>query len=524
MPIRMEEDQQEPQRRRDPDPQPQPNQPKRKMPLSWILLALYAVIKKPKWLIPIVIILGLLYLLGGGSFFQNLAGPGSYDYNYQAADNQFSFGAELSEEEYDKASVFEPLAVGSTTLPARASLENYTPRILHQGSQGSCSGWASAYGARTVSYARATGQNPDQVAFSPSFLYNQIALPRCEGAYLNDAMEAMRQIGSVPFTEFGYTDRTCQIMPDNSQRGLASQYRIKGYTRLTRGAGNYTPDMNGIKQHLAQGAPVVIGMMVGNSFQRNMMGREMWTPSRAEYAGSGLGGHAMCVVGYDDRVGGGAFRIMNSWGENWGDDGFTWVRYNDFNHFVKEAYGIYPEGEAEKFDRDRLAVKFALVENESQSVIPLRQTDEIVFRTERPISVGTKFKLAITNNVECYTYIFGMETDGSSYVLFPYTQKHSPYCGITGTRLFPKDYSMTPDNIGSKDVIAIVVSKQELNFDAVNSGINRSRQPSYMLRMAETLQEDFVPECDFDVDGAVGFDCNTQGGDLLGMIIEIDKR
>jgi len=522
MPIRMDKDRNGPERRPENQPKPQPDQRRgSNFPLGTVLLGILAVIVKPKLLVPVLLILAgyFIFIHPSGN-----EGFGPAPYEYEAGADEFSFGAELNEVEYDKAMVYEPVAVGSGNLPPRASLENFTPRILHQGRQGSCSGWASAYGARTVSYARANNTDPDDVAFSPSFLYNQIALPRCQGAYLRDGMEAMTNIGSVPFKDFGYTDETCQIFPDNSHKSQAAQYRIKGYNRLTRGANNYATDMNGIKQHLAQGAPVVIGMMVGQSFQHNMMNREIWNPTRADYSGNNLGGHAMCIVGYDDNYAGGAFRIMNSWGPRWGDNGFVWVRYDDFNHFTREAYGLFPEGKTKVYDKDRLEVKFALVENETQSVIPLRQISEIAFRTTSPVRKGSKFKLAITNSVECYTYVFGMETDGSSYVLFPYTNKHSPYCGITGTRLFPRDYSMTPDEVGNRDFIAIIVSKKPLDHELINRRINSSRESSYMMKMVSSVVDDFVPECEFDVDGSVYFNCNTSDRSLLGMIIEIDKR
>lgn len=518
----MDKDQNSPERRPENQPRPQPDrQRKSNFPLGTVLLGVLAVIVKPKLLIPVLLILAgyFLFIYPSGNEANN---PTPYEYESSA--DEFSFGAELNEVEYDKAMVFEPIAVGSGNLPPRASLEDFTPKILHQGRQGSCSGWASAYAARTVSYARANNTKPDDVAFSPSFLYNQIALPRCQGAYLRDGMEAMTNIGSVPFKDFGYTDETCQIFPDNRRKNEAAQYRIKGYNRLTRGANNYATDMNGIKQHLAQGAPVVIGMMVGQSFQRNMMNREIWNPTRADYNGNNLGGHAMCVIGYDDNYAGGAFRIMNSWGPGWGDNGYAWIRYDDFRHFTREAYGLFPEGKSKVFDKDRLEVKFALVENETQSVIPLRQTSEIEFRTTAPVRKGSKFKLAITNSVECYTYVFGMETDGSSYVLFPYTNKHSPYCGITGTRLFPRDYSMTPDQVGNRDYIAIIVSKKPLDYEMINRRINSSRESSYMMKMVSSVVDDFVPECEFDVDGSVYFNCNTSDKSLLGMIIEIDKR
>jgi C1A family cysteine protease len=36
------------------------------------------------------------------------------------------------------------------------------------------------------------------------------------------------------------------------------------------------------------------------------------------------------------------FLIMNSWGAEWGVNGFAWVRYRDFNYYVREAYGLDP--------------------------------------------------------------------------------------------------------------------------------------------------------------------------------------
>jgi C1A family cysteine protease len=39
--------------------------------------------------------------------------------------------------------------------------------------------------------------------------------------------------------------------------------------------------------------------------------------------------HAILIVGWDDAKG--AWLIKNSWGNNWGNDGFGWVRYGHFN-------------------------------------------------------------------------------------------------------------------------------------------------------------------------------------------------
>jgi hypothetical protein len=63
--------------------------------------------------------------------------------------------------------------------------------------------------------------------------------------------------------------------------------------------------------------------------------------------------------------------------------------------------------------------------------------------------------------------------------LFPYPTKedatktaYTAYCGITGYRLFPKNKSMMPDSIGTKDYIAVVVSKEELPWYELNQNIS----------------------------------------------------
>jgi hypothetical protein len=485
-----------------------------------IPLALMFLVKKPKLLIPILIIGAFLYF-GKGCF-----GGGAADSDDQSGLLEKLFrGAELSEEQYDKAEVFEPLADnGKNPLPSKVSLEEFCPRRLNQGYQGSCVGWASSYAARTILEARATGKNPNAVAFSPSSLYNQISLPNCQGAYIINAMKVMEQRGVLPYHEFPYNQNDCDRLPSRSQMQLASEHRTKGFNRLSRGGSNYGVNLLAIKQNLAQGAPVVIGMMVGNSFMQAMNGRSVWSPSRSDYNMRNFGGHAMCVVGYDDRLNGGSFRIMNSWGEEWGEKGFCWVSYRDFNHFVKEAYGLYPMGNSKKLDPSVFEVKFGLVKNSNSSYIGLEWAGENVFVTEEKVAKGERFKVEVTNTVACYTYVFGQETDGSSYVLFPYTPKYSAYCGITGTRVFPRDKSLMPDEVGQQDVMAIVVSKQPLDYMELNRRLNAATG-NYQQKMDVALADLKQENVEFNAErGAFGFRTRTDGNHAVAMILAINKQ
>lgn len=436
-------------------------------------------------------------------------------------------GLEFNPQQYDNVEIFEPLADNvNSPLPESVSLEKYAPKRLNQGMQGSCVGWGSAYAARTILEAVRTGKDPNTIAFSPSYLYNQIGLQGCQGAYLNEAMDVMKGQGLLPFSQFPYNENDCETKPSNTQKQQASQYKMPGYNRLTQGdaqgIGNEAVDMLAIKQNIAQGAPVVIGMMVGGSFMDGMMGNEIWIPSQSDYNMRGFGGHCMSVIGYDDYKEGGAFQIMNSWGPEWGKNGIGWVRYKDFAIFTKEAYGVYPMGNPNKPLSNNLNVAFGLVNTETNKHIPLTKAGPYSFKTIKPIAKGSKFKIEVTNSQECYTYVFGMETDNSSFVLFPYTEKHSPYCGITGTRLFPKDYSMQADELGNKDFMAILVTKQPLDYKAFNDLVN-TQQGTYEIKIADALGSKLLDGIQWKQGETIGFETSGNSEGAVMMVIEIDK-
>jgi len=62
-------------------------------------------------------------------------------------------------------------------------------------------------------------------------------------------------------------------------------------------------------------------------------GAGVWNPT-----GLPASGHAMCIVGYDDARGEvGAFKVRNSWGDHWGDDGHVWIDYRAFINPLAQA-------------------------------------------------------------------------------------------------------------------------------------------------------------------------------------------
>jgi len=465
--------------------------------------------KNPKLGIAILVIGGAAYYLTDGFNFA------ATDYENQS---ELSAGCDFDAEKYDKTNVFAPLSSNyKNSFPSEMSLLQYAPPRMNQGRQGSCVGWASAYSAHSIVHARATGA---KAAFSPAFLYNQIALQGCQGSYLQEAMESMKTVGALPYNDFRYDESSCSKEPNRSQKQVANSFRIRGYNRLTQGGYNYKPDMGAIRQNLAQGAPVVIGMQVGGSFMQNMYGKSDWRPTRSDYGLRGFSGHAMSVIGYDDDRNGGSFEIMNSWGNEWGKNGVAWVTYKDFDHFVKEAYGLSPMGKA-SVDENKLAVKFGLVDKETQRSIPMTRKSQNIYSSK--MSKGQRFKLEVTNSISCNIYIITEETDGSSTVLFPY-EKYSPYCGIVGTRLFPQNQSLFPDDDGNLDRFAIIVTKEEININQLNQAMQQTGKRTFQGKILAALGEQHVEQLKFnDGTGTVDFEGNLKGKNAVSIVIEVSK-
>lgn len=498
-----------------------------------------------KNIIPLVILLATLFL----STLWSCGGKkGKENGTETVADNnttnkKLTQGCELKKEFFDQAEVFEPLAknMPENQSPSKVSLEQFAPKRLSQGSQGSCTAWACAYAAMTINQARAAQADPNSIAFSPSFVYNQITRGNCTGTHIGKTLDKLTEEGGLSLADFPYNDNDCNRQPNNTQMQRAEEFKIKGYNRLTLKDDDYRIDLEAIKQNIAQGAPVVIGMAVGGTFYK--IGNEgIWRPTEKDFAAlkrgtdghivddgeeAAFGGHAMCVIGYDENYEGGSFQIMNSWGDDWGRDGLFWMSYKNFeyfcNSFYAEAYGLYPaiaKNTANTFKAD-----IGLFQNQAKQYIPFEAQNGFTFATNDAMPKGVKFKIAVRNYDACYVYVIGQETDGTSYVLFPYTAKHSAYCGIVGTRLFPKDYSLQLDDIGQKDVMAVIFSKEELDYKTLNEQISKSNATSYEGKIKAILGDKLVSQVKFTDGQTISFNSQkAENQSVVAIVFEMKKK
>jgi hypothetical protein len=214
-------------------------------------------------------------------------------------------------------------------VPKAVDLSSRFPEPGDQGKQNSCVGWAVAYALKSYqeNLERSWSAGPTNHRFSPSFIYNQLnKTASCQGGTtFVEALNLLRRDGVATLADFPYRDDDCARQPDAAVRMTARPFAIADWRRVN------VQDATEVKTHLASGFPVLIGMMVDIAFMR-LRGDVAY----AQASGKTEGGHAMILVGYsDDR---GAFKVMNSWGKQWGDGGFGWIGYGAFSQTVREAY------------------------------------------------------------------------------------------------------------------------------------------------------------------------------------------
>ena len=83
---------------------------------------------------------------------------------------------------------------------------------------------------------------------------------------------------------------------------------------------------------------------------------------------------------------------------------------------------------------------------------------------------------------------------------------------------------MEPDSIGTKDLMAVVVSKDSLNWSSINEKISQNKNADYgdRLRLALGAETQFI-QADLSSKGNIHFRGEGDGNRLVACIVEVNK-
>lgn len=146
------------------------------------------------------------------------------------------------------------------------------------------------------------------------------------GATLRNSLRAVKEFGICAESLWPYDISKFNIKPSDEAYLDAKQRTIKNYRLLS--------SIEYLFDALDQGIPVVVGMEVYEEFFS--VNKENNVIDVPKDIGNPQGEHAVCAVGYDkpNRM----VLIKNSFGSNWGDQGYAWITLDYTKFFVYEMW------------------------------------------------------------------------------------------------------------------------------------------------------------------------------------------
>ncbi|MFO0558407.1 MAG: C1 family peptidase [Polyangiales bacterium] len=219
-------------------------------------------------------------------------------------------------------------SAASSKLPRRVDLRPFLTEVENQEDTNSCAANAVA-GAYEYLVKRHLGEEAYDV--SRLFIYyNGRAVDGIEnedeGSVIGSLIESLKQYGACSEATWPFDAEIVNEQPSDEAYQEASEFLIEDTAVVpTR--------LEAWKSALAEGYPIIFGISLFRSFDKHRKPGLVPMPSPRESSRESHGGHAMLAVGYSDqdRV----FIVRNSWGTDWGDDGYCYIPYD---YLVNERF------------------------------------------------------------------------------------------------------------------------------------------------------------------------------------------
>jgi len=267
-------------------------------------------------------------------------------------------------------------------FPPKMSLTNLPP-VYDQGQLGSCT--ANALGG-AFEYEQIKQGLAD---FMPSRLfiyYNERKLedniPYDTGASICDGIKTLTKDGVCPEQLCPYDIEEFATCPSENAYKVALDHQISSSMRVQ-------PNINAFKTIINMKLPIVFGFTVYSSFESQEVAKSgmMPLPINSEKV---LGGHAVICVGYDDTLKSadkttvGYLKIRNSWGPNWGQQGYFWMPYAfvDKMKLVSDSWAIMKNEEPLKLNKMMSKPEHENILNKLKNFVKKIPSMQIVVKTD----------------------------------------------------------------------------------------------------------------------------------------------
>ena len=214
-----------------------------------------------------------------------------------------------------------PPAFANVTEQASVDLRKYSTPVGDQGQTGRCSAFAWTHAAEMSRNIL----NEESPRLSPNF--TMLEFQRMQGDAKSYEYAYQGGDGTISGPDPGQVlveNGTCrqELWPDDRPNPLSKQEQLEADAqRYKLEAAPLPIAIDDVKKVLSAGCPVHVSMNTGNAFSD--VGRD-GVFNAAEGPSGRHGRHAMLIVGYTGNF----FTLKNSWGTDWGDQGYCYIPKN----------------------------------------------------------------------------------------------------------------------------------------------------------------------------------------------------
>lgn len=390
--------------------------------------------------------------------------------------------------------------VKGDAYPKAVSLRPFCPTPADQGKISGCTGYATGYGAMTLTWAlkqRLTDSTHlRQEAFSAAFIYNQAKKKKgdcAEGLSMETALRLLKEKGNCMYRVFDAAG-DCQKQPDSILLEVARAHRLRDFATVLPPNSPAALVVETLRGYLRDSVPLILVIKAYRQFVSMPKGTKLWRKRADEPL---LGLHSVVLTGYDEQKR--TFEVMSSWGTQWADGGFCQIGYEDIGDCVLGGYvllfrptraalqktvtpaqkGSLPIGQSNTVGLGaptlaRLSVEGALnlVRIDTDADDPFIEEKvrwDGVQKLYRPVRgafpVGTDYQLR-THGIPAgqYCYVFSVDARGKATLHFPkpYISALSP--GPNAVLAIPSAQSVLRLMHAGEDVVCVLYAEEPLQY------------------------------------------------------------
>ncbi len=242
------------------------------------------------------------------------------------------WGDENKDELIESTKIVDSTYFDKGSLPSSKDLSAtpYFPEVKSQGLQGSCAAWAITYysygflEAKDQGWTDASNGNPKHL-MSPSWTYNKVTCTE-DISSIRENAEIIMDWGVSSLYNCSYNQSDINNWGNESAFRESVEHRGEDFFYLGYDENNTITDL---KNLLNSEIPVTLSIDSRQFSECFSDGN--YVISSKEYERN-YPDHSNTIVGYDDDISDdgeeGAFKVVNSWGKSFGDDGYYWLTYD----------------------------------------------------------------------------------------------------------------------------------------------------------------------------------------------------